>query len=150
MTTEERTKLTERELQQCVNNHVYISQSALVQDLLTKNIFEIEDIQNLSIPNPQSLKQRIKEMKETDEIDDVKKDVPDEDYIKYATEECEANGNMIEQEIFEWYAVSDWLAKQLKEHNEPVLENDYGTWWGRTCTGQAIAMDSVIEDIFTA
>ena len=51
------------------------------------------------------------------------------------------------QEIFEWWAISNWLADKLKEHKEPILDNDYGTWWGRTCTGQAIKMDAVIEDI---
>jgi hypothetical protein len=51
------------------------------------------------------------------------------------------------QEVFEWWAISNWLAEKLKEHQEPILDNDYGTWWGRTCTGQAIKMDSVIEDI---
>jgi hypothetical protein len=51
------------------------------------------------------------------------------------------------QEIFEWWATSDWLADKLREHHQPILTNDYGTWWGRTCTGQAIKMDSVIEDI---
>jgi len=48
------------------------------------------------------------------------------------------------QEIFNG---ANWLADKLKEHQEPILDNDYGTWWGRTCTGQAIKMDSVIEDI---
>jgi hypothetical protein len=48
------------------------------------------------------------------------------------------------QEIFNG---ADWLANKLREHHQPILTNDYGTWWGRTCTGQAIKMDSVIEDI---
>jgi len=51
------------------------------------------------------------------------------------------------QEIFEWWAISNWLADKLKEHQEPILDNDYGTWWGRTCTGQAIAMDYAMEKI---
>lgn len=51
------------------------------------------------------------------------------------------------QEIFEWWLISDWLAAKLKERKEPILENDFGTWWGRTCTGQAIKMDSVIIQI---
>jgi hypothetical protein len=50
-------------------------------------------------------------------------------------------------EIFEWWAISEWLANKFREYKEPVLDNDYGTWWGRTTTGQAIKMDSVIEDI---
>jgi len=48
------------------------------------------------------------------------------------------------REIYEWWSISDWLTEKLREHKEPILENDYGTWWGRTTTGQAIKMDSVI------
>jgi len=51
------------------------------------------------------------------------------------------------QEIFEWWAISNWLSNRLREHNEPILDNDYGTWWGRTTTGQAIAMDYAMEKI---
>lgn len=52
------------------------------------------------------------------------------------------------QEIFEWWFVSQWLYEQLREAGEPVIDSDYGYLWGRTCTGQAIALDNVIENIF--
>jgi len=48
-------------------------------------------------------------------------------------------------EIFEWYHVDRYLAGQLAERGEVVLE---GEIWGRQCTGQAIFLDSVMEDIF--
>ena len=51
-------------------------------------------------------------------------------------------------EILEWWLVDDWFIKKLRGQGEPVLENDYGIWWGRTCSGQAIALDSVIESIY--
>ena len=51
------------------------------------------------------------------------------------------------QEIYEWWVVSEWLAYKLKGLGEPILENDYGIWWGRTTTGQAIYMDSVIRKL---
>lgn len=50
-------------------------------------------------------------------------------------------------EIYEWWLVSDWLARRLKDQGEVVLNNNYGTWWGRQCTGQAISMDPTIPDI---
>ena len=53
------------------------------------------------------------------------------------------------QEVFEWWACNDWLIEKLKEQGEPILETDYGSWWGRTCSGQAIKLDSVIEAIFS-
>lgn len=48
-------------------------------------------------------------------------------------------------EIFEWYHVDRGLAARLAERGEVVLE---GEIWGRQCTGQAIFLDSVMEDIF--
>ena len=52
------------------------------------------------------------------------------------------------QEIYEWWFVSRWLYERLQEAGEPVLDSDYGYLWGRTYTGQAISLDSVIEKIF--
>ena len=52
------------------------------------------------------------------------------------------------QEIYEWWLVSDWLVVALRKHGEPLLYNDYGAWWGRTCSGQAIYMDGVMEKIY--
>lgn len=50
-------------------------------------------------------------------------------------------------EIFEWWAVTEWLAEQLTAIGEPVLDNAYGYWWGRTCTGQAMKMDGTLQRI---
>ena len=52
------------------------------------------------------------------------------------------------KEIYEWWFVTSWLYEKLKKHNEPVLDCDYGYLWGRTCTGQAISLDGVIEQIY--
>ena len=50
-------------------------------------------------------------------------------------------------EIFEWWLVSNDLARLLVDKGETVLE-EYGcNWWGRTTTGQAVYMDEVIEEI---
>lgn len=53
-----------------------------------------------------------------------------------------------QQEIFEWWFVSRRLYERLKAADEPVIDSDYGYLWVRTCTGQAIALDSVIECIY--
>lgn len=46
------------------------------------------------------------------------------------------------QEIYEWWLLSSSsVAEDLKELGEPVLDNDYGEWWGRTCTGQSVELD---------
>lgn len=52
------------------------------------------------------------------------------------------------QEIFEWWFVSRWLYERLRAAGEPVIDSDYGYLWGRTCTGQAITLDSVIKCIY--
>lgn len=51
------------------------------------------------------------------------------------------------QEVFEWWLVSDWLAGELDGLGCLLLRNDYGTWWGRTCTGQAIIQDGTLQDV---
>jgi len=50
-------------------------------------------------------------------------------------------------EIYEHWIVSDWLGRKLSERGH-VVESYLGmTIWGRGCTGQAISMDGVMEQI---
>lgn len=50
-------------------------------------------------------------------------------------------------EIYEYWIVSDWLGRKLSERGH-IVENYLGmTIWGRGCTGQAISMDGVMEQI---
>ena len=51
------------------------------------------------------------------------------------------------QEIYEYWIVTPWLGEKLRDKGEPVLERWGGWIWGRTCTGQAILLDSVISSI---
>lgn len=51
------------------------------------------------------------------------------------------------QEIFEWWLVSKWLATELSKQGEPILTTAYGSYWGRTCTGQSIILDGTIQEI---
>ncbi len=54
-------------------------------------------------------------------------------------------------EVYEHWIVSDWLAEQLRARGEAVSNDISGlVVWGRTTTGQAISMDSVIRDITRA
>jgi hypothetical protein len=52
-----------------------------------------------------------------------------------------------DREIYEWWLVDSRLAEELRSVGEHVVDNDYGTWWGRTCTGQAIKMDGTMQEI---
>jgi len=51
------------------------------------------------------------------------------------------------QEIYEWWIVSEFLYRKLKERGFPVLEWGNNYYWGRTTTGQAILLDNVITKI---
>jgi len=51
-------------------------------------------------------------------------------------------------EALEQWLVSDWLGNRLREEGEMVIEFMGLTIWGRTTSGQAICIDSVIEDIY--
>jgi hypothetical protein len=57
------------------------------------------------------------------------------------------NENAEDAEIYEWWRVDSWLASQLEEVGECVLDNAYGYWWGRTCTGQQMIMDGSLQDV---
>lgn len=51
-------------------------------------------------------------------------------------------------EAYEHWIVSDWLARKLNNYEELVTLDFLGlTIWGRTCTGQAICLDHVIQQI---
>lgn len=63
---------------------------------------------------------------------------------EYETERDELFGK---REVLEIYAVSEWLFKLLKEQGESVVELLGQYLWGRCTSGQAIDMDTVIEDI---
>jgi hypothetical protein len=51
------------------------------------------------------------------------------------------------QDIYEWWLIDGWLAAKLKAEGEPVLDNEFGYWWGRTGTGQAAYLDAAIQNI---
>ena len=104
-----------------VENQRLLCQSSLVEHLFEKLVFEYDDIEN-AYASPENC----------------------ECGCKGVASDCDCAEP---QEIYEWWCVDDWFANKLREHNEPILENDYGIWWGRTCSGQAILLDSVIEQI---
>jgi hypothetical protein len=54
------------------------------------------------------------------------------------------------KEIFEYYQVTEWFYHKLDQHNEPVINTNYGYFWGRTCSGQSIILDRVIMHIYNS
>lgn len=65
--------------------------------------------------------------------------------IEEAKQEFEEAMESEQQEILEWWLVSSYLCRKLKDKGEPVIESEQ--LWGRTTSGQAIYLDWVICDI---
>lgn len=76
---------------------VFVNQSKVVECLLDKGVFSLNDIDNL-----------------------------------------ESNKT---SEVQEWWAVSQHLAFQLRQIGAVVLENEFGTWWGRREIGMHLNQD---------
>lgn len=68
------------------------------------------------------------------------------DVVVISGEICnQCDDGFVDVDILEWWHIDRWLASKLSERDEVVLE---GEIWGRQCSGQAIALDSVMGDIF--
>ena len=82
------------------------------------------------------------------EILEAQTPVPCEDCDQCYADNAEECEHPQYREIFEWWAVSNYLGQKLQERGELVHDDFFGlTIWGRCTTGQAIMLDSVIEDI---
>ena len=110
-----------------IDRHIYACQSSLVHELMCKEFISMESYINLY---------------KSDETIKSEYDVTTEEEIQ----EIRDNGEDV-QEVFEHWLCSDWLIRKLKEQDEPILETDFETWWGRTCTGQAIYLDYNIQKL---
>ena len=115
-----------------IHRSVYC-QSMLIEDLMKKemNGFLFDDAKNLFEP-------KCPDCGETA--------AQDEDGVWRCDSACGWESNRKPDtepvEVCEWYLITDsWVADKLKKLGQPMLDNDYGTWWGRTCTGQAILLD---------
>lgn len=108
-----------------VANHVFVNQSALIEALLGRGLVDWDEVENVWA-----------------------------DCAYLDAEPCpgciQGSGceNHEPKEIYEWWAVSDWLLEKLRGQGEPVLDCEFGRWWGRTTTGQVLYLDGVIEAIF--
>ena len=95
-----------------------------MDELIKKQIINWEDVENMYLDSEENYK----------------------DAGYESAQEYEDSGENY-QEIFEWWIITDWLCKKLRDKGEPVLEWGNNCYWGRCCTGQAILLDSVISEI---
>lgn len=110
-----------------VRKEVFVNQSSLVSELFEKQIIDCDNYENFCM---------------TDEMIKEHHNVETEEEIQ----EIRDNAEDI-QEVFEHWVCSNWLIEKLKEQGEPILETDFETWWGRTCTGQSIYLDHNIQEL---
>lgn len=146
-------KETDRAVQALVSREVLACQSSLIDALLALDSsapgtilsdFSYEDIENL-YPDPSDwtieecqeycVDYGIEADYESDDVDEWREAITD---------------NAEPAEIFEWWLVTTWAAKQLRKQGQPILEVGNHTWWGRTCTGQSIVLDPTWYDIHAA
>jgi len=120
-----------------IQPHISRNQTALVITLQEKDVegFYFDDIENLYMTDSEIIKYHLDEIELDDDSKEVTIDMLDDFRLDNP------------QEIFEWYLVSDWFLDRLREINEPIIDNDYGEYWGRCCTGQAIYLDYNMQEL---
>ena len=113
----------------------------LVDEALKKEFFSWEDVENLYRPYDENFLTDREFCKSCGEIASS---------LYRETEECRScyEENREAQETYEWWVVSEWLEIKLRLQGEPILSNNYGKWWGRCATGQAIFLDGVINEMY--
>ena len=113
-----------------------------MEKLIESGIVDVDEVTNVYTDNSDEI--NAFEIR----IEELENDGMDEDTEKLQEEIEELEQEQEEaKDIYEWWLISDWIARKLEEQNECMLNTDYGTWWGRTCTGHSISMDYVIEQI---
>lgn len=130
----------EEAIEKFVESEIFGCQTALIDELFKKHVFSVDEIENLYRPFDAKLISPAICVTCSDSFG----------CLDSETGECEKcfENNQMPQEIFEWWLISPWLGKKLLMEGEPVIDNGYGIWWGRTTTGQAISLDYIIQKIY--
>ena len=127
------------ECQKIVEREVIYNQTSVVNHLLDRENdlgFDWDSIENLYIPTCYKCGHINMIASECDGCTECNDDEDDNGY--YDSEV---------QEILEWWLVTEWFSEKLAKKGEPILRADGSFYWGRTTSGQAIYIDSVIKDI---
>jgi hypothetical protein len=107
-----------------------------------KGLGEIQPDADADNPEPEALD--CVHCKGTGEVADPDADEND-DYLDELRQAVRDNGEAAE--VYEWWLISRWLCDELKSIGEVVLDNGYGRWWGRTCSGQQLIMDGTLQKV---
>ena len=118
-----------------VDREVLLLFSYPMQTLLEKEIISYDEIENQTLTD--------EEIKDNYQYDLKGKD---EEEINEFIQNVR-NRNEDQKEIYEYWCVTEWLYNKLKELGEPVVQWENLNIWGRTCTGQAIALDNTMTKV---
>lgn len=120
-----------------IHSHIFRNQSSLISHLQENFVegFNSEDVENEYLTEEEIIKYHLDEIELDDDSNEITSDMLDD--FRYDNP----------KEIFEWYLVSDWFLDRLREINEPIIDNDYGEYWGRCCTGQSIYLDYNMQEL---
>jgi DNA repair exonuclease SbcCD ATPase subunit len=150
-----------------VENNVIYNQSYLVENALATDFFSYDDIINAYPDHTEEieeLQEKIDELEERqgecqDEIDELEEREADTEEQENLFAALSAEIEKLEDEkqelmdleqepqvVLEWWLVSSQFADWLEEKGEVVLKNEYGEYWGRRTSGQAIYCDYIIEE----
>lgn len=119
-----------------VENHIHANASTLVCELSQKPDY-MDNLLNL-------------QTRTVWECDSCGHKAANRDALDECCDEAQAGDSTQSEtdlEVYEHWIVSDWLGRQLEKRGEIVGEFKGLTIWGRTCTGQAIFLDEVIQEI---
>ena len=131
-------KFIDRDLGNC--------QSLLIDMLLQKEIFTCDDIENMYPDCSTWTLEKCKEWFEEYSTDLTKEEINSMDTSDIQEE---IRQRIEPQEIYEWWNITNSSVKDdLLDIGEPIIDNNYGMWWGRTCTGQSILLDPTFWDIY--
>jgi len=120
-----------------IRPHIFRNQSYLITHLQENFVegFNSEYVENEYLTEEEIIKYHLDEIELDDDSNEITSDMLDD--FRYDNP----------KEIFEWYLVSDWFLDRLREINEPIIDNDYGEYWGRCCTGQSIYLDYNMQEL---
>lgn len=126
-----------------VNREVIYSCSILVEKLCQNDEFidELMEVCHKTVKTYDVYDENDVHCKEFNDEDDA------EEYVEKLGEGFHVEENEEEIEALEHWIVSDWLGDRLEAQGEMVIEFNGLRIWGRTISGQSIAIDSVFTTI---
>ena len=146
-------RLVEREINLCVSGLVHTLAQGYGQAEARSALFDLcEQALELCTPTQDYEGAAYDEgwrYREVDGVGEIHKPGDDEAETYDDWQAC-CEGERIEPhecEIYEHWAVTPWLRARLQERGERVGDLDSLDVWGRGATGQAIALDFVIQQI---